>query len=411
MLKSLKKKFVLTAMFSLTILLAILILAVSVLSYVNADNTINTALEKIINSNYDDFPGSDKDKRTVFGYSIGLTPNFQKDSFIVYVTQNQITVDTSRHSSVNLSDDEIKSYVKTVLESDSPNGKVSSYKYLKRNFGQNGTKIAFVDTSTQMHMIANIIKTSCTASIVLLAIMFLIVYLISSKAVKPIAQNIEKQKRFITDAGHEIKTPLAIISANIDAWELKPDEHKYVKNIKEQTSKLTLLTNRLLVLAKSDEDSHQPEKTNICLSEIVFNSLDSFTHLLNGRNFVEDIFDDVNINANPYQTKEIITILLDNAIKYSTKNSDIAVKLWQKQGFAYLSIENETEVLPDVAPQTLFERFYRFDNSRNSATGGNGIGLSIAHDFAKANSGTLTASYAPANKIIFTLSFKSLKAK
>lgn len=407
MIKTLKKKFVLTAMFSLTILLAILITAVSILSYSNMEKATNDALEKAITSQLGNHTPKEDIQKPVFGYNIGINIDWRKDSFIVYVTDERITVNTPQSNTTNLDTEELEEYVKEVLKKDTEKGKVGSYKYLKKNFGTKGTKIAFIDVSTQIHMLTDIIKTTCFASLALLTVMFAIVYLISSKAVKPIAENIEKQKQFITNAGHEIKTPLTIIAANVDAWEINPNEHKYVNNIKEQTTRLSSITNKLLMLAKSDENGTPPDKTDICLSEIIENSIDEFSHLLNGRSFSENISENIFISANTMQLKEIINILLDNAIKYSTENSTIDIKLETKQGLAQLSITNKTDELPDVAPEVLFERFYRFDKSRNSKTGGSGIGLSIAEEFTKANGGNIKAQFKDTNTIVFTLSFKA----
>lgn len=161
------------------------------------------------------------------------------------------------------------------------------------------------------------------------------------------------------------------------------------------------------MLAKCDEGNLVNEKRNIDLSDVVANSIRDFTPMLCGRSFAANISDGITVYADEMQIREVINILLDNAVRYSSEKSDIFINLYAKQSYGILSIENTADELPNVVPETLFERFYRSDASRNSKSGGCGIGLSIAKGFCEANNAKIKAEFDQNNKVIFTVTFKT----
>jgi len=210
--------------------------------------------------------------------------------------------------------------------------------------------------------------------------MLILVIFLSKKAIKPIAENIERQKQFVTDAGHEIKTPLAIILANTDALELHNGENKWSKNIRAQTIRLSGLMQNLLTLAKIDESNIDATKESFSLNEIIDRTSDMFQEMLIPKNLILQKYysADVIICANKELITRLVSILLDNAVKYSPCDSIIQIELYKNDKTINLVVANKCDSLPDCPPEKLFDRFYRGDSARTQKGGGYGIGLSAA---------------------------------
>lgn len=213
MIKKLKKRFVLTSMVSLTILLVILICAITVLSYVSMDKAMDKTLQKLMNSPYES--SSDKGEkapRPVFGYDIQSVNDFRKSSFVVYAItypdETKITVNAEHMHTDNLDMDEINACVALIVESEEEKGKVDSYKYMKASFGKSGIKIAFIDASMQIQMLSQVIKISCFAAAGIWLVMFIIVNLISLKAINPLRRICKNKSSLLLMQAMKLKHPL-----------------------------------------------------------------------------------------------------------------------------------------------------------------------------------------------------------
>lgn len=222
-------------------------------------------------------------------------------------------------------------------------------------------------------------------------LMLLLVILLSKKTIAPVARSIEKQKQFVTNAGHEIKTPLAIILANTDAMELHNGENKWSKNIRAQTLRLSGLMQNLLMLAKMDESSAKLPMCSFDISTAAEDTVNAFTEpaALKGVMIEQDIQKGLNLNGNRDSIIQLMTVLLDNAVKYTESGGTIRAKLSGNDKNIALSIANTCE--PIDHPEKLFDRFYRGDSARTQKNGGYGIGLSVAQAIAELHKGTITA--------------------
>lgn len=235
--------------------------------------------------------------------------------------------------------------------------------------------------------------------------MLLLVVGLSKRAIRPIAVNMEKQKQFVTDAGHEIKTPLAIILANTDAMELHNGESKWSRNIRTQTERLSGLMKNLLTLSRMDEGNVMTAMTELDISGLVREAADTFKEpaALKHIQIITSIKGDLKLHANREQMVQLVSVLLDNAVKYSPENDSIELVLDGSQREIVLKCRNACHALPEVPADRLFDRFYRGDTARTQKSGGYGIGLSVARAIVEAHKGTIKAVYEKEDHITFTV--------
>jgi signal transduction histidine kinase len=232
-----------------------------------------------------------------------------------------------------------------------------------------------------------------------LLLVFVLVVLFSGKAIKPIADNIKTQKQFITNASHELKTPITSISTSIDVLSIEHGEDEWTENIKSQVGRMSKLVGELVTLSRLDEDTPVPNKEKFSLSNAAWETVEVYEpHAkAEGKNFQVSIEDDVYMTGDKAAIQRMLSVLIDNAIKYSDENGDIKVSVCKTRFKNVIAVYNTCDY--DVPPDTdrLFDRFYRPDESRSTSTGGNGIGMAIAKAVVEAHGGTITA-HCPSGK-------------
>ena len=219
--------------------------------------------------------------------------------------------------------------------------------------------------------------------LILYLILALVVWGLSFKVFQPIKETLYKHKKFISDASHELKTPIAVISANADVLASKTDNDRFVKSIKSQAKRMSLLVTDMLTLAKMDETTFTPLKESFNLSDAVTESVLPFDAVAfeNGKTLLSEIESGIDYVGDRESVKKVVNILLDNAVKYSSVGGTIKVTLAKN----VLTISNTGSDIKDIDSDKIFERFFRGDASRSRDTGGSGLGLSIAKSIANAN--------------------------
>lgn len=323
-----------------------------------------------------------------------------------------IRLDVSRISSVT--EDEAKRFASEVFGQQHTAGYTHSFKYgveTLENGGNpeaSGGKVAvFLDISAQRQSVLMVLVSSAAILIAGWLLMLLLVIRLSRRAILPIAKNIERQKQFVTDAGHEIKTPLAIIQANVDAMELINGENKYSKNIRAQALRLSGLMQNLLTLARMEETDRKLPVSDLSVSKLAEETLEPFyeSAALRGIQIESEIQPQVHMSGNREQLQRLMSILLDNAVKYTDTDGRITVSLQKKEKSVIFQVKNTCEELPRVEPDKLFDRFYRADSARTQKSGGYGIGLSAARAIVAAQKGSIRARYEDERTIAFTVRF------
>jgi signal transduction histidine kinase len=241
-----------------------------------------------------------------------------------------------------------------------------------------------------------LLKTLLISTGILLLIELLIL-LISTKLtnwiIKPVQESFDKQKQFIADASHELKTPLAVIMASSEALESNPDEKKWLENIRSESDRMNKLICDLLELAKSESIDDRSEFAVGNLSKTVEKSVLTFEGIMfeKGIALEDNIEDNIEIEMNEYKIKQLMSILIDNAIKHSESGGKITVEL-KKEKDIVISVSNTGEGIPKGDEERIFERFYRADEARNRNENRYGLGLAIAKNIALSHNGTISAS-------------------
>lgn len=434
MVKQLQKKFIISAMLAVTILLVVLIGGINVFNYLttsgdndrlmemlcysfetstkwNADTTDNTQPPQSINGtqqntaadisgsqNNPDFPPQDNGtkppddkKNNGFGrHDKNAVDSARYAAVAIDKNGNIIRTDVTHISS--LTEDEAIAITETLKNTAAGTGTYSGFQYrISETKRAEGKVIILLDNSMQISSFFTVLFISVGAGIFGWLMMLLLVILLSRKTIAPVARSIEKQKQFVTNAGHEIKTPLAIILANTDAMELHNGENKWSKNIRAQTLRLSGLMQNLLMLAKMDESSTKLPMCEFDISTAAEDTVGAFIEpaALKGIMIEQNIKKGIRLSGNRDSIVQLMTVLLDNAVKYTESGGVIRAELYGSEKNITLSIANTCE--PIDHPEKLFDRFYRGDSARTQKNGGYGIGLSVAQAIAELHKGSITA--------------------
>lgn len=340
-----------------------------------------------------------------FGYRLDMRRN---EPAWCIVTFNESGEQVDRDSSRLFDEDEtiLDGYIEAALFAGNGEGKVGSWKY--RFFhGDGETRLILLDNSAQLRSLLLALEVAAALSAVSLAALFLILLPVSARVVRSHSEYLEKQKRFITDAGHEIKTPVAIITSNLDAMELLQGENKWSRNIRAQSERLGELIARLLAMARMDERAVAAKREPLALDALVQQELDAYDELLQTHQLTVNasLDEGATLRGDRESLVQLLHILLDNAAQYAQSGTVLAVRLQRKSTRLFLEMINSVEALPPLSPDALFDRFTRGDLARtqgaSSAAGHYGVGLSAARAIAELHRGRLTAAYPDAHHVRF----------
>ena len=271
-------------------------------------------------------------------------------------------------------------------------GFLGDYRYLSESV-DDGRRVIFVDCGQSMTVFRSFLLTSVLIALAGMAAVFALIVVFSRRVMRPVAESYEKQKRFITDAGHELKTPLAIIRADADVLSMDlGEDNQWICDIQDQTTRMAELTSDLVQLSRMEE-TDAAAFVDFSLTDAARDVCQSFISAAQaqGKDYAFTVSDGLTVHGDEKAVRRLISILLDNAVKYSDDQGVIRLTL-QKQGrFAALTCYNTAPSVDPADISHLFERFYRSEKSRNSEKGGSGIGLSIAQAVVTAHKGRISA--------------------
>ena len=440
--RRLRRKFILVAMGAVTAVLALIIAGINIVNYSHVCKTADARLKYILagkgNVDWTDEPKADPGNAKDVGDNGGTAAGDGEDGgdgvginlehvpvrhfegmtaespfdtryFTVTICGGQVAdVNTARIAAVGT---KRASRIASELYSKGwTSGFSSNYRYTARVQGEETTYV-FVDCSRELASFHSFLSASVSISCIGWLAVLAIVTVASGAVIRPMVESYSKQKRFITDASHEIKTPLAVIDAANEVQEIENGESEWTQSIHEQVARLTALTERLVFLARMDEGSAGFTMASIDLSEAVDKAAAPFESVAvsRGKRLSMSIASGVRAHADAAAVAQVVELLLDNATRYASEGSVIelslrAVSRGAGKGTAELIVTNAVDELPEGDLDRLFDRFYRADVSRSSKTGGSGVGLSVVRAIAEAHGGTATVS-GHDHQITFTVRF------
>lgn len=416
--RRLRRKFILVAMGAVTVVLTLIIAGINIVNYSHVCKMADARLDYILTgkgsidwedeSRTDSGNGGDTSTGMVadgdragarVGHFEGMTAESPFDTryFTVTLVEGQVVdVNTARIAAVGA-----KRAARIAMGLDSKgltSGFSGNYRYTTTAQGEKTTYV-FVDCSRELASFHSFLNASVAISCIGWLAVLAIVTVASGAVIRPMVESYSKQKRFITDASHEIKTPLAVIDAANEVQEIESGESEWTQSIHEQVARLTALTERLVFLARMDEGSAGFTMASIDLSEAVDKAAAPFESVAvsRGKRLSMSVATGVRAHADAAAVTQVVELLLDNATRYASEGSVIelslrAVSRGAGKGSAELIVSNAVDELPEGDLDRLFDRFYRADVSRSSKTGGSGVGLSVVRAIAEAHGGSATVS-------------------
>ena len=399
MIKRLKRKFIILATVSMVILMTVLVGIMNIVNYSAVVTESDTILDILSEPNApfgekNEMP--DRPPQNIENFiPHGMSPEVPYESryFTVIVSPNGVIGETDFSRIISVDQESVDAYVQKAIERGKDRGFIEQFRYAKQT-DDRMTRIIFLDCGRKLDSFRTFMWTSMAVGLLGCVIVFVVFLFAAGRIVRPIAESYEKQKRFITDAGHEIKTPLTIIGANLDLLESDYGENESFSDIRTQTKRLSTLTKDLVYLSKMEESENTLTKIEFPVSDFIIETAHQFNALAQAqrKEYRVQVEPNVTMHGAPDAIRQMITLLLDNAMKYSPDGGIVTLDVISRKKDLIISVFNTT-----VSPVSnenlshLFDRFYRTDASRNSETGGHGIGLSIAQAITAAHNGKITA--------------------
>lgn len=337
-----------------------------------------------------------------------LTPDTRYEtSFFVVSLDADGSVTEMDHSYIaSVSEEDIDAYAKEILASGKEQGRADYFMYKVFDSDDGTSKIVAVSCYQQLRQFRLLLSICILAGFLYMAAVFALVWLMSRRITKPVEESIQKQRQFITDAGHELKTPITIIKANNEVLQMQNGSNQWTQSIENQTRRLSSLVQSLLELSRLNEKDIVDISEEFDLSKTVAEAVESFRVPIesDGKVLETAIEEGIRFKGSKDEMYRLVSLLMDNARKYSTDREPVRVTL-NKHHRITLTVSNSCEHIEQEKLDRLFERFYRTDESRSRKTGGNGIGLSVVQAIVERHNGTVTASSSDGTSIQFTAVF------
>lgn len=401
--RTIKIKFITIAMILIAGGIVLITGTINIANYFKLQIRADSILDLISEYN-GNIPSNPTELRGKADFSVNDETPFQIRYFIIYADRHGNLTGAMTQKIASLKDGDIERlYDITKSKEDGYYGSVRSYRYHVRGT-KDGKMIIFLDRSLDNETSAQLFAVSLITVLAVLVFICILLILVSNRILMPFVRNQERQKQFITDAGHELKTPLAIIRTNAEVLEVCYGKNEWLDSILNQTTRLDGLVRGLLQLSKSSELSSETEHILFPLSSAVNEIAEPFKTLAEqkGHKMHFDITPNIEYKGNAQAIVTLVSILVDNAIKYASENGEIFITLKKTGKYIQLIVENDTELPKNENPNRFFERFYRSESSRSRQTGGYGIGLSIAKTIIEQHKGKITVSIT-GKRIAFTV--------
>lgn len=399
MIKLLRKKFIICSAVSVFAVITIVFTLIAVFSVTSTNRTLDMLSDSISEGNgvfpdyfgeHDGSVSDQKPQKQPIPNEITPETRYSTRHFTVWFDTNDEVIRTNTEFIRSVDDSEAHRYAYKALEAGRERGWLNGYRY-KVYSVPDGSAVVFVNGEMSRSSLTETLIISGAVLLFAAAVIILLIILLSGRIVKPASEGYEKQKQFITDANHELKTPLTLILANVDIAEDELGKNEWLDDIRAEGHRMAELVNQLVELSRMDEEGHKPCSEQIPLGQTVADIVSEFEGIARerGKSLCADIDGSITYLGDGQMIRRLIGILMDNAVKYCDEGGQISVTLKGHRRVC-LTVENSYEGVDGVELERLFDRFYRADKARRF-TGGYGVGLSIARSIVQKHKGQICA--------------------
>lgn len=415
MIKRLRQRFIRIAMISVAAVMLMLSLIVNIANFISTDSGLTDMLDMLC-ENQGKIPMHNAFKADG---SKNIKPNdrikpfdpempYSTRYFYLRFNGNGEPILADLEHIAAITDDDISEYISVALNHGTGYGYYSNYKFRVVSHGEDKLMAVFLDCYPELRAMKTLAVCSFAAMIICIILVYIPIYFFSKKAIDPVVRSSEQQKQFITDAGHELKTPITVIATSLKVLEMETGKQKWIDKAMAQTERLRDLVNSLVTLSRMDEEGSPLKFEQFSISDTVSETAESFV------DYALSMGHELNINVAPhisyygdeYAVRQLVSILLDNAVKYAISGSAVSFSMEKAKKGVVIRTSNECEKIDPEDLSKLFDRFYRADRSRSTQTGGFGIGLSVARSIAEGHGGYARASCPRENMIEFEIRLK-----
>lgn len=404
MLKKMQRRFIFSAMAAFGFVLGLLVVGINIANFIQVAASQDRILKGIHDYNREtrQQPEEKRPPITEMDWAGEPGTEFTKRFFVVWCdTDGKITL-FDKDYIASIDEQTAEEYAGSVLNHGKTRGYYKDYRYLAQKT-EAGYEIVFLNVSDDMNFRNKVLLVSALTGLLSFLIVSVLVMLFSKRAIRPYVKNMEHQKQFITDAGHELKTPITSIVTSADILSYEFENNEWLENIQKQSARLTKLVSDMVTLSRLDEDMPLPDQAWFSVSEAAWEISESMSVLAKakGKVYEQEIEEDLMLLGDRGSIQRLLSILLENAIMYSNEGGRIRMDIRKKHGKIRIEVYNTCELHEDPDVERWFDRFYRPDSSRSEHTGGTGIGLSMARAIVKAHNGEISAKCQDKKEIIF----------
>lgn len=411
MIRRLRKKFISITAAVLFLVIFLVMTAINCIFILQTNRMLDSRLDMIMGDPHS-LQGDKnfrRNKKDSFFPRFDDGLHIHSDGCLIILESDGSIKEIRQDAGKNYSEEDLQDIAGTLYRKGSSHGWYQYFKFrMETHTGINGsaeTVIGLINASSDLYSMITMFIISVVIGIVSFLLVLLIILLASGRAVKPIAESYAKQKQFVTDAGHELKTPLTVISANNELARMIYGDSEWFDSIDKQVAKMNGLVRSLITLAKMDEEQ-KPVFSPFNLSDAVYDTAKSFENMIHagGRLLVFDIAEDITYTGDESALRQVVSILIDNAAKYCDEQGKVVVRLSRDKQIR-LQVINDFTNAAECDFSRVFERFYRADRARAS-DGSYGLGLSIAKADVELHKGEIRVRTLEHDRVMFEVVLK-----
>ena len=399
MIKRLRNRFIRITMLSVSAVMMLLTVILNVANFISTDADLRDTLDMIYSNQgvipLHQAPPADSASGAPQRGGGPFTPETPYSTrYFVLRYGDDGTLDQAELDRIaSVTDEDTAEYLSAALNSGTGYGFYGNYRFFTAHTGENRNMAVFLDCYQELRAVKTVLLWSVIADVGCILLVFLLVVLLSRRAIDPVVRSAEQQKQFITDASHELKTPITVIATSLKVLEMETGKQKWIDKALAQTEKMTELVNSMVTLSRMDEEESPLKMEDFDVSNAVEETAESFREfaLSKGHELNISVSQGLHLCGDEYAVRQLVSILLDNAVKYAVPDTPITVSMEPSRRGVVLHTSNQCTDTDSLDVSRLFDRFYRADPSRSASGGGFGIGLSIARSIAEGHKGSIFA--------------------